>query len=208
MTRCLTTLAILVSCLTALPAQEPDEQVLENLRAIHAAFEAYRNDHDGVYPPLFIKGEDGRSTFWPEFLKPYLDDRSPDGRVDIQGVFYAPYVPNDEKRGGTASTVSFGYNRYGLGRDVGGKTAGSRFEVTDVPDPDNTILLAEVDAPSQPGTGWYAAWPDVDLDYARFEGKSHVLFVSGRIALLTPDELIASGQPDSGEAPWYGNLSK
>lgn len=208
MWRILSALALPAFALSTLSAQEPDAQVVENLRAIHAAFEAYRKDHHGAYPPLLIKEEDGRSTFWAELLKPYLEDYSPVGRVAMQGVFFAPYVPDAEKRGGMASIVSFGYNRYGLGRDAGGKTADTRHEVTEVPDPDNTILLAEVDAPTQPGTGWYASWPDAQLDFARYEGKSHVLFVSGRIALLSPSELVASGRAEAAEAPWYGNLSK
>lgn len=208
MKKFLSILTVVICCPWTLPAQAPDSQVVENLKAIHAAFEAYRKDHQGAYPPLLIKNEDGRTTFWPELLKPYLEDHSPEGRLDSQGVFFAPYVPNEEKRGGMPSTVSFGYNRFGLGRDAGGKSGETRHPVTEIPDPDNTILLAEVDAPSQPGTGWYAAWPDTQLDYARYEGKSHVLFASGRIALLPPAELITTGQAESTEAPWYGGLSK
>jgi len=201
-------LAVVICCPCTLTAQEPDPQVAENLKTIHSAFEAYRKDHGGAYPPLLVISEDERSVFWPELLKPYLDDDSPPGQVELQGVFFAPYVPDEERRGGRASTVSFGYNRFGLGRDAGGKSGVWRREVTDVPDPDNTILLAEVDAPSQPGTGWHAAWADESLDYERYEGKSHVLFASGRIALLSPEELIVTGSPETNQAPWYGDLSK
>jgi len=208
MRRIVSIVAMLFGSLMTLPAQEPDARVVENLKAIYVAFEAYRADHGGAYPPLLIKGDDGQSVIWPELLKPYLQDGSPDGRVDSDGVFFAPYIPTEEKRDGAAAVVSFGYNRFGLGRDAGGKSADSRREVTEVPNPDNTILLAEVDAPSQPGTGWHAAWADPQLDFARYDGKSHVLFASGRVALLSPEELVTTGRADTNEAPWYGDLSK
>lgn len=204
----LATLAISACASTGIAAQEPDAQVVEKLKAIHGAFEAYRKDHQGAYPPLLVADDHGGNTFWPELLKPYVQDDSPAGQVDIAGVFFSPYVPNAEKRGGMASVVSFGYNRYALGGDAGGKSAWARHPVTEIPDPDNTILLAEVDAPNQPGTGWYAAWPDKNLDYARYEGKSHVLFASGRVALLSPDELTNFSKGDTDATPWHGDLSK
>lgn len=189
-------------------ALEPHPEVFAQLTAIHRAFEAYRTDHHGEYPPLAIRQDDGSLQYWPELLKPYLDDQSPEGKVDPSGVFFAPYVPMDQRRNGNPAVVSFGYNRYGLGRDAGLKTDSARFPVTDIPHSDKTILLAEVDAPNQAGAGWYASWPDPLLDYARYEGQSHVLFASGRVALLTPAELSAAKPADSDEEPWFGGLSQ
>ena len=64
-------------------ADERHPEVVKNLKQLHAAFEAYRKDHDGRYPLLEIKNEDGSVTRWTQMLKPYLNDNSPRGRVDI-----------------------------------------------------------------------------------------------------------------------------
>lgn len=202
------TLALFLGALPVAFAQKTDPEVERSLKEIHSAFEAYRKDHNGEYPPLARTTESGERELWPEMLKPYLRDSAEAGKVDIAGPFFTPYTPNSDRRGGSAATVSFGYNRFGLGRDGGGKEEGVRFPVREVPEPDETILLVEVDSPKQQGSGWYAAWCDPSFDFQRYEGMAHVLYVSGRVAVLPPSALLVADLPATPLAPWFGDLSK
>lgn len=202
------TFALLLGGTGFVLAQKPDPEVENSLKEIHAAFEAYRKDHGGEYPPLARINETGERELWPEMLKPYLQDNSEAGKVDVTGPFFTPYTSKADRRDGSAATVSFGYNRYGLGRDGGGKEEGIRFAVREVPEPDETILLVELDSPKQQGSGWYAAWCDPAFDFQRYEGMAHVLYVSGRVAVLPPSALLVDDRPATALAPWFGDLSK
>jgi len=186
-------------------SQEPHPEVVAKLHTLHAAFEKYRRDHDGCYPPRAVKNEGGGLTLWPELLKPYLNDNSPRGRVDVNGPFFAPYVPLAERRGGRASIVSFGYNRFGLGANAPDFKRGRRL-VRVVPHPARTLLLVECEAPKQPGIGWYDAYPG--LDFNRYRGRAHVLFCDGHVELRSPEELNVEEKADTALAPWFGDLSK
>ena len=184
---------------------EPHAGVVANLKKIHAAFEAYRKDHDGYYPPLMEK-TDGGSRFWPELLKPYLNDGSAKGSVDPKGPFYPPYVDMADRRNGKATSVAFGYSRYALGADAPRNRG--RHVVRIVPHPAKTILLVECEALKQPGIGWYSAYPNGGLDFNRYKGKAHVLFCDGHVELWAPGELDIGKRADTNNAPWFGNLSK
>lgn len=202
------TLALLLSALSVAFSQNADPEVERSLKELYAAFEAYKKDHNGEYPPLARTMESGERELWPEMLKPYLQDTSEIGKVDVSGPFFTPYTPVTERRGGSVATVSFGYNRFGLGRDGGGKEENVRFPVRDVPEPDATILLVEVDSPKQQGSGWYAAWCDPAFDFQRYDGMAHVLYASGRVAVVPPSALLVADSPATPMAPWFGDLSK
>ncbi|MCK5803993.1 MAG: hypothetical protein KAI66_14240, partial [Lentisphaeria bacterium] len=184
----------------------PLPEVTAKLQALHRAFEQYRADHDGTYPPLMHKDTAGRPLFWPELLKPYLDDSSPSGRVDPSGPFFAPYVLSEELRAGKVSSVSFGYPRFSLGADAPSYNGG-RKPVRIVPNPAATLLLVECDAPKQPGGGWYSAYPNSGIRFNCYQGKAHVLFCDGHVELWTPAQLNVGAKPTTVAPPWNGSLS-
>ncbi|MBT3288670.1 MAG: carbohydrate-binding family 9-like protein [Victivallales bacterium] len=185
----------------------PHPEVVAGLKLLHRAFEGYRKDHGGAYPPLVHKDTAGRRLLWPELLKPYLGDDSLPGRVALKGPFFSPYVPVAERGGGKAAYVSFGYPRFSLGADAPGYRK-SRRPVRTVPDPKKTLLLVECDAPKQSGAGWYSAYPNMGIDFSRYDGKAHVLFCDGSVALWTPEQLNVGGTPDTAAAPWHAKLSQ
>jgi len=192
---------------TAAADDGPHPDVVARLKLLHRAFEGYRKDHGGAYPPLVHKDTAGRRLLWPELLKPYLGDDSLPGRVALNGPFFSPYVPAPERGGGKVAYVSFGYPRFSLGADAPGYRK-SRRPVRTVPNPKGTLLLVECDAPRQSGTGWYSAYPNMGINFARHNGRAHVLFCDGSVALWTPERLNVGGTPDTAEAPWHANLSQ
>ncbi|MBT3381701.1 MAG: carbohydrate-binding family 9-like protein [Lentisphaerae bacterium] len=193
--------------LSAMADDGPDPAVVAKLKRLHSAFEGYRKDHGGDYPPLIHADTAGGRLLWPDLLKPYLNDRSPAGRVAVDGPFFAPYVPVPERAGGKSAYVSFGYPRFSLGADAPGYRK-SRRPVHTVPNPEKTLLLVECDAPKQSGTGWYSAYPNLGIDFSRCNGKAHVLFCDGTVALWTPEQLNVGDTPDTAAAPWYSKLSR
>jgi prepilin-type processing-associated H-X9-DG protein len=188
-------------------AEEPHPKVVAGLKKLHTAFESYRKDHKSAYPPLATKQADGSLVLWPELLKPYLKDTSPAGHVDVQGPFFPPYVAQAERRRGKATTVSFGYSRYALGANAPSFKR-NRQLVRAVPHPAKTILLVECDTLKKPGSGWYAAYPNGGMDFARYKGKAHVLFCDGHVELWDPAELNVGKKVTTPMAPWFGDLSR
>ena len=207
-TRAMGLILALAVTATSLRAQEPHPEVLANLKRIHKAFEAYRKDHDGTYPPSILK-EEGKTRFWPELLKPYLEDTSKPGLVDARGPFFTPYTPMADRRGGKATSVSFGYNKFGLGADAPRFRKG-RTLVRVVPHPEKTLLIVECEAARQPGAGWYDAYPNTGILFDRYEGKAHVLFCDGHVELWAPADLNVGGKGGAATnlPPWFGDLSR
>lgn len=187
-------------------AEKPHADVVKRLRQLHAAFEAYRADHDGHYPPSAEPQKDGRTVLWPELLKPYLNDKSKPGLVDPNGPFFAPYRSTRDRRGGRLSSVSFGYNWFGLGAHWP-KDLARRRPVRVVPHPERTLLLVECEAAGQPGQGWYVAYPNAGIDFSRYKGRAHVLFCDGHVELLSPAELNVGERAATNHPPWFGDLS-
>ncbi len=205
-------LAVLLGGITPPPstrAEEPDPQVKKNLLELYEAFQVWRKDHGGEFPPLSLKGDGGRVLLWPELLKKALHDPSPPGHVRIDGPFFSPSVPMSFRRGGKASLVSYGYNTYALGADAkGGEIGPRRRLVREVPNAGATLLLVESEAIKQPGLGWYQAYPNGGMQFG-FDGKkAHVLFCDGSVRLMSQEELDVGQGADTHEPPWFGDLSK
>ncbi|NLF17620.1 MAG: hypothetical protein GX595_10220, partial [Lentisphaerae bacterium] len=205
-------LAAIVSVVAAPAAAPADPAAVEqgcrrNLQRLFEAFEAYRRDHDGQYPPCV-----SAAGLWPELLKPYLKDAAT-GRdaLATDGPFYCPAIPAAARRA-SAADVSYGYNAIALGGGTRlfepGKTRhhkrGPMHLVRQAPDPATTLLLVDCDAANKPGDGWYQAYPGTVT--GRHDGKALVLFCDGHIEAVDPAKLNV-GPPDTTAAPWRADLS-
>lgn len=168
----------------------------QNLERIFQAFTAYAEDHGGFLPQLTENSDNGVQMLWPELLKTYLNDSSPEGHVDPQGPFFCPNVPVESRRSGKASTISYGYNSLIFGQ-------GKRISFKSIPEPSKTLLLVEAEAPKQPGDGWYSAYPNGGIRFARHGEFAMVLFCDGSIKKITQKEL---DNKNTAVSPWFSDI--
>jgi prepilin-type processing-associated H-X9-DG protein len=187
----------------------PKQVCQNNLKALYQAFEMYRADNNGYYPPSFSD-----SGCWPLLIKQYVEGENLENKgVNPNGHFYCPSVPESKKDTGVSGFyVSYGYNVMALGGGSKKWTSEARHHkrgpirlIRKVPHPSMTLLLVDADAPGQPYDGWYQAYPG--LVSARHEGMANVLFCDGHVESLTEEQLLQTSASDTNHAPWFGHLS-
>lgn len=188
-------------------AEENTERCKANLKALYNAFQMYRNDNDGYYPPTITN-----KKTWPMLIKKYIPDEQ--GRnLNPDGHFFCPGYDKKKKKNvsGNPIYISYGYNGIALGGGTKPWYPGIRHHkrgpislINKVPHPAKTILLIDADAANKPYDGWYVAYPG--LVTGRHNGKALALFCDGHIEEIDPQELNSiSIKKDS--PPWFLHLS-
>jgi prepilin-type N-terminal cleavage/methylation domain-containing protein/prepilin-type processing-associated H-X9-DG protein len=167
------------------------------LRSLGTAVHLYAQDHDGAFPRSFHSAAAHREPGWCASLAPYLGvPAGPEARWEdlMRSHFRCPADP-----GGEDSAPGYGLNVFfelGRGDSYLGRPATWR-RVVQVPAPQHTILLAELD----PATGndhfmchqWSgAAAAKQAVAHDRHRGSANYLFVDGHIERLPVEKTFTS----------------
>jgi prepilin-type N-terminal cleavage/methylation domain-containing protein/prepilin-type processing-associated H-X9-DG protein len=208
-------ISILVAIL--LPALNKARQAAQavacasHLRQIGLTVEMYRQENRGYYPPIAFEqtpGDPNSAYRWGVLLRPYLADSSTDKYVSTRGVLYCPSVPL-AYRNPSASYVSYGYNRWGVGGDKPQANGYPKMIRRLKSVPVETLMMIDIARPSDPTRqGWYEAYPSVFFQYTRHNGRANAVFADGHVAGLTLKEILTDTDPATNAAPWFGNNSQ
>lgn len=184
------------------------------LKQIALAAEIYRNDYDDFYVPIWMQlspGVVGSELRWGALLKPYLNDNTAVGnRVDTEGVLYCPEVPG-ANRNRSASYVSYGYNRWGVGGDtVSGGVTGNGFPDVMLRElkspPGQTLMMIDIERSTDPvRRGWFEAYPSTFFTYTRHNDAANAVFADSHVSTMVLDEILTDTAPATNEEPWYGD---
>lgn len=190
-----------------------------NVRQIQIALETYRVDFDGYYMPVIMR-TGALNQLWPAGLAerlniPIQHAPSPDNSLvlDLGSAYYCPEV-SDASKEGRVRTVSYGYNRYGVG--ASGAPSGYPGRSMDklmreLPSPPGDTLVF-VDSNSRNLTasdGWYEAYSRINVpQLGRHENreKANVVFADGHVERVDEMERLLTDpyDYDTNDSPWYG----
>lgn len=209
-------IALLISIL--LPALRSARETAQSivcrsqLKQVALAVEMYRGDYDGYYVPIWMRqvpGDVATDYRWGALLKTYLSDHTADRkRVDTQSVLFCPVVP-DPNRNSSASYVSYGYNRWGVGGNTINTATGYPNISRELKSaPGATLMMIDIERTTDPNRrGWFEAYPSTFFYYTRHSDAANTLYADGHANALLIDEILTDTAAATNKAPWFGDNS-
>src|SRR5690606_7869110 len=123
--------------------------------------------------------------------------------ISMDSILYCPSVTD---RISTATRVSYGYNRRGVGGDSKVYADYSRL-LKEIPRPSETLMLVDIDALTQSRDGWFEAYNATGLFFTRhMEGTvANVSYADGHGKSVPDEALHVPGGTFTNEAPWFSD---
>ncbi len=181
----------------------------QQLKQVGLAVELYRNDCNGFFPPIVVEltpGDANTAMRWGVQLRPYTNDQSTGNTVSTKGILHCPVVPA-ANRHSSATYVSYGYNRWGVGGDKAQPGTGFAKVKRELKSPpSSTLMMIDIERTSDPvRRGWFEAYPSPFFYYTRHNEAANTLYVDAHVKTLNLTQILTDTSVSTNRSPWYGD---
>jgi prepilin-type N-terminal cleavage/methylation domain-containing protein/prepilin-type processing-associated H-X9-DG protein len=202
-------IAILLPALRSARETARGSTCAQQLKQVGLAVELYRNDFKDFFPPIVVEltpGDPNTAIRWGVQLRQYTNDRSTGNTVSTRGILHCPVVP-EPNRHSSATYVSYGYNRWGVGGDKAQPGTGFAKVKRELKSPpSSTLMMIDIERTSDPvRRGWFEAYPSTFFYYTRHNDAANTLYADSHVKALDLTQILTDTSVSTNKAPWYGN---